>query len=134
MNVENIPSPVPINEEEYLYLSENLDVIGVSDKNAVCSFLSVSRKNMLSRLLRLAIENELDDMQKRIIRLMWYDGLNVTSIARTLGVNKSTVTRQSHKAYDKLKNSLKYVMMYQFECPSDLIDYFKEAVKVEKRH
>ena len=134
MDVDYIPSPVRMNEEEYLYLSENLDVIGACDKNAICSFLSVSRKNMLSRLMRIAIENELDDMQKKIIRLIWYDGLSVTKTAEKLGVNKSTVTRQSHKAYDKLKNSLKYVMMYQVECPDDLIDYFKEAVKVEKRH
>ena len=134
MNVENIPSPVEMNEEEYLYLSENLDVIGANDKNKICSFLSVSRKNMVSKLLRIAIENELDEMQKQIIRLMFYEGLNVTKTAEKLGVNKSTVTRQSHKAYDKLKNCLKYVVMYQFECPDDLIEYFREAVINEKRH
>ncbi|MBO4338668.1 MAG: hypothetical protein K5755_05175 [Clostridiales bacterium] len=134
MNVDYIPSPVPMNEEEYLFLSENLDVIGASDKSTVCSFISVSRKNMVSKLLRLAIDDELDEMQKEIIKLLWYDGLNVTKAAEKLGVNKSTVTRQKQKAYDKLRTSLKYVMLYQFECPRDLIDYFREAVKIEKRN
>ena len=134
MNVDYIPSPVQMNEEEYLFLSENLDVIGASDKNTVCSFISVSRKNMVSKLLRLAIDNELDEIQKEIIRSLWYDGLNVTKTAEKLGVNKSTVTRQSKKAYDKLRTSLKYVMLYQFECPKDLIDYFKEAICIEKRN
>ncbi len=134
MNVDYIPSSVQMNEEEYLFLSENLDVIGASDKNTVCSFISVSRKNMVSKLLRLAIDNELDEIQKEIIRSLWYDGLNVTKTAEKLGVNKSTVTRQSKKAYDKLRTSLKYVMLYQFECPKDLIDYFKEAICIEKRN
>jgi len=134
MNVDYISSPVELNEEEYLFLSENLDVIGVCDKNSVCSFVSLSRKNMLNRLMKKAIEDELDDIQKKIIRLLWYDNVSLTKAAEILGVNKSTVTRQKQKAYDKLKTSLKYVMLYQFECPSDLIDYFKEAVKIEKRN
>lgn len=134
MNTEYLPSPVKMNEEEYLFLSENLDVIGVCDKGSICSFLSVSRKNMISKLLRQAIESELDEMQRKIIFLLWYDKLSVTKAAEILGVNKSTVTRQSHKAYDKLRNCLKYVMLYQFECPDDLIRYFKEAIKIEKRN
>ena len=134
MNVDYIPSPVKMNEEEYLFLSENLDVIGVCDKNEICAFLSLSRKNMVSKLLRLAIDSELDGIQKDIIKMIWYDGLSATKTAEKLGVSKSTVTRQSKKAYDKLRSSLKYVMLYQFECPTDLIEYFKEAVKIEKRN
>ena len=134
MNVDYIASPVKLNEEEYLFLSENLDVIGVCDKDSICSFLSVSRRNMVSKLLKKAIEDELDEMQNKIIKLLWYDGVSVTKAAEILGVNKSTVTRQKRKAYDKLRTSLKYVMLYQFECPKDLIDYFKEALKIEKRN
>jgi RNA polymerase sigma factor (sigma-70 family) len=134
MNVDYIASPVEINEEEYLFLSENLDVIGVGDKKSICEFISLSRRNMLNRLTKQAIEEELDEMQKRIIKLLWYDNVSLTKASEILGVNKSTVTRQKQKAYDKLRTSLKYVMLYQFECPKDLIEYFKEAKKIEKRN
>lgn len=134
MNVEYLSSPVELNEEEYLFLSENLDVIGTGEKDKICSFISLARRNNVSRLLRKAIEDELDEMQREIIRLLWYENYSVTKAAEILGVNKSTVTRQSKKAYDKLRTSLKYVMLYQFEVPSDLITYFKEAINIEKRH
>jgi len=134
MIFENVPSPVELNEEEYIYLSENLDVVGAYGKKEIVSFVSLSRKHMLCVLLKQAINNELSEMQKEIIRLLWYENLSVTKAAEILGVNKSTVTRQSQKAYDKLRNSLKYVMLYQFECPGEMINYFKEAINNEKRY
>ena len=134
MNIENIAEPERLTESEYLFLSENLDVLDGSDKNKICCFVAVKRKVVLSRLLHVAIDNELSDIQRKIINMIWFEGLTATEAAKELGVNKSTVTRQSQKAYDKLRNSLKYVMLYQFDDCSDTVNYFREALKYDQRH
>ena len=134
MNIENIAEPECLTESEYLFLSENLDVLDGSSKDKICCFVAVKRKVVLSRLLHIAIENELTDIQQRIINMLWFDNLTATEAAKRLGVNKSTVTRQSQKAYDKLNNSLKYVILYQFDDCSDTVKYFKEAIKYDQRH
>ena len=134
MDIRNIPEPVKINEEEYLFLSENLDALGIFDKAEICSFLSISRRHMLSKLLRMAIDEELDSFQQNALKLTWFDGLSASKAAEILGVNRSTVTRQLNNAYDKLRKSLKYVMLYQFDSANNTIEYYKEAIKYDQRH
>ena len=123
------PEPLKINEDEYTLLSENLDEFGITDRDRVASFVMASRRLMLSQLLERAVDEELTSVQRDIIRKLWYDGLSMAEISRQLGVAKSTVTRQTERAYDRLRTALKYVLMYQFENPSDTIQFIKEATK-----
>ena len=134
MYMENFAEPERINEEEYMFLSDNLDPLGITGKKEICSFLCYSRRHMIAKLLHLAIDEQLSPIQRDIIKMLWFDNISATAAAEKLGVSKSTVTRQSQKAYDILKNCLKYVLLYQFDNPADTVSYFKEAVQYDKRH
>lgn len=134
MNFQNYAAPVLINEEEYTLLAENLDELGVLDKQKIASFIAVSRKHQIQRLLNKAIDEQLSATQRSIIKKLWFEGLSISEISRQLGVSKSTVSRQIKFAYDSLRVALQYVIEYQFESVPDTIDYLKEAIKYEKRH
>lgn len=67
-----------------------------------------------SRLVRKVIENELDDSEKELIRLYYYERLTVTKIAGIEGVNHSTISRRLNKIHGKLYTYLKYAAELHF--------------------
>ena len=62
----------------------------------------------LKRNLRLAREEELTPRQKQVIEMYFEQEMNVTQIARALGVNKSTVSRTLRRGKRRLKHCLHY--------------------------
>lgn len=62
----------------------------------------------IHRLLRLAIEEELTETQKRYVMGYYMDGKNMPEIAREYGVNVSSVSRSIGLAKKKLKRAMKY--------------------------
>ncbi|MDO4743091.1 MAG: sigma-70 family RNA polymerase sigma factor [bacterium] len=64
--------------------------------------------NQLQKYLSKAIDTELTDRQKEIIKAFFYDGSSVTEISTRLGINKSTVSRHLKRSKEKLHNVLKY--------------------------
>lgn len=67
----------------------------------------------MALLLELAIENELTENEKNIVRDKWYNSLSVSQIARNRGVTLNAVRHTSDRALAKLENALKYVVFYQ---------------------
>ena len=51
------------------------------------------RLDRLARYLPVAIAEELTPRQQQLLHMFYYDGKSVSTIARELSVNKSTVTR-----------------------------------------
>lgn len=62
----------------------------------------------LKRQLHKAMESELTDRQRDIVRSFYFEGKSVTDIAASMGVNKSTVSRHLKRSREKLKNVLSY--------------------------
>lgn len=62
----------------------------------------------IKKMLPNFIEEELTSRQREIIMLYYYQGLNMCEIARTLNINKSTVSRIIKRAKLKLKKFIKY--------------------------
>ena len=58
----------------------------------------------IERLLR----NLLTDRQRQILRMRYSQSMTVSSIARELGINKSTVSRTLSNSTMKLYRSLRY--------------------------
>lgn len=67
----------------------------------------------MANLLELAIENELTQTEREVVKLYWYDSETVTSIANKKGINPSAVGRTLSRAKEKLENVLKYAVLYQ---------------------
>ena len=62
----------------------------------------------LLRNLHMAVEQDLTDRQRQILRMRYSQSMTVSSIARELGINKSTVSRTLSNSTMKLYRSLRY--------------------------
>ena len=66
------------------------------------------RRQRLLRNLPMAVEQDLTDRQRQILRMRYSQSMTVSSIARELGINKSTVSRTLSNSTMKLYRSLRY--------------------------
>ena len=65
----------------------------------------------LKKLIIHAIENDLTDRQKNMLKLYYFDNMNIPQIAHYYSLNKSTVSRHINNAKKKIKYLMKYVML-----------------------
>lgn len=66
------------------------------------------RLERLRRNLRLAREQELTPLQRQMLEMHFEGGKSMADIARTLGVNRSTVSRTIARAKRRLFHCLRY--------------------------
>lgn len=68
-------------------------------------------RESIERLLRnlpLAVEEELTERQRQILRMRFSRNMSITEIARELGVNKSTVSRSLTRSTMNLYRALRF--------------------------
>lgn len=68
------------------------------------------RLERLRRNLRRARELELTPCQRQVLELHYDQSMSVTQIARRLGVNPSTVSRNLRRAQERLRRYLQYTL------------------------
>ena len=68
------------------------------------------RLERLRRNLRRARELELTPCQRQVLELHYDQSMSVTQIARRLGVNPSTVSRNLRRAQERLRRCLQYTL------------------------
>lgn len=72
-----------------------------------------TNSELLTRLrqnLRRARQQELTPRQQQVLTLYYDQGMNMTQIAQTLGVNCSTVSRTIRRANQRLYRCLRYCL------------------------
>ena len=72
-----------------------------------------TNSELLTRLrqnLRRARQQELTPRQQQVLTLYYDQGMNMTQIAQTLGVNCSTVSRTIRRAKQRLYRCLRYAL------------------------
>lgn len=72
-----------------------------------------TNSELLTRLrqnLRRARQQELTPRQQQVLTLYYDQGMNITQIAQTLGVNCSTVSRTIRRAKQRLYRCLRYCL------------------------
>ena len=67
----------------------------------------MSREMAMERIRRV-IREELTELQREVLIAYYFQEISIPQIARSRGVNKSTVSRTLHRAEDKLRRYLKY--------------------------
>ena len=73
--------------------------------NTISELLTRLRQN-----LRRARQQELTPRQQQVLTLYYDQGMNMTQIAQTLGVNCSTVSRTIRRAKQRLYRCLRYCL------------------------
>ncbi|MGI5979632.1 MAG: sigma-70 family RNA polymerase sigma factor [Oscillospiraceae bacterium] len=58
--------------------------------------------------VRVAINEELTDRQRELIELYYLENMNMTEIARRLGISPSTVSRTLKRGRGRLRKYIKY--------------------------
>ncbi|MDE7287913.1 MAG: sigma-70 family RNA polymerase sigma factor [Oscillospiraceae bacterium] len=77
-------------------------IIGdVSESNSV-------QHNLMIKVMRSVIENELSERQRQVITLYYFQKMNIPEIAKMLGVNRSTVSRTISRGRRNIMEKLKY--------------------------
>lgn len=64
--------------------------------------------NLMIKVMRNVIENELSARQRQMITLYYFQKMNIPEIAKTLGVNRSTVSRTISRGRRNIMEKLKY--------------------------
>ena len=67
----------------------------------------------MALLLEKAIEEELTESEKSVVKDRWYNSLSVSQIARDKGITPAAVIHTSDRALEKIERVLKYVVFYQ---------------------
>ena len=75
----------------------------------------------MALLLEKAIEDELTETERAVIKDIWYNSLSLSQTARKRGITPNAVKHTSVRAMKKLENALKYVVFY-------CMDITKESV------
>lgn len=64
-------------------------------------------------LLEKAIEKELSENEREVIKDYWYQSLTLSQIAKSKGITPAAVNKTLERANEKIKRALSYVVMYQ---------------------
>ncbi len=83
------------------------------------------RKTDLSALLDRAIEKELTEKERTVIRDIYFKEMTASAAAVKEGVSRATVSKTHERAKEKLRRVLEYVVIYQ--------DGFDSAENVDLR-
>lgn len=106
--MENM-SPIQLSHEEYVFLSEKFELMTKEDTENLPKYVVNTRQQNFERIMKIAIDNELDEIEKNYITKKYFESLNVTEIARRENVSRQSVYRVLDKASIKLYEKLKYV-------------------------
>ena len=102
-----------------------------SELDALPDYIVANRKSNMKRLVRAAIENELDELEKDVIEEKYFRLLPISEIALLHGVTRAQVYRTLEAACDKLYTSLKYA----YFCGFSLLctpENFEQLIKGER--
>ena len=117
---------------EYFFLTENLEFTNEAEVQGAVRFIVVNKRKNLERTVRSVIENELDESEKNVIKLFYYNGLSALAISKICNMARSSVYRNLNSGLRKIENAIKYVLEYEgfsAEMSADeLVKFVKGAV------
>lgn len=122
-----------LSQDEYFYLTENLDCADKNDVKTAVRYLVFNKKRKLTEIVRRAMENELSETERNIALDYWGGGLSAYKIADRYSMAKTTVYRNLENAKNKLRKSLEYVLIYDSEALPQSAEELLEFVRAERK-
>ena len=121
---------------EYFFLTENLEFTDKSEVQSAVGFIIINKKKSLEKTVRSVIENELEETEKKVIKLFYYDGFNTLAISEMCNIARSSVYRNLNSGLKKIENAIKYILEYDRlsskMSAEELVKYVKGAVSWTK--
>lgn len=116
MDLQMQDVPILLSEADYTYLSERFEPLTAEDfrRGAAAKYVVRRKEETLKRLVRHALENELNGEERCIAKLLFMEGVSVSQAARTCGITRQRVYTLSEKADSKLRACLQYPFLMDF--------------------
>ncbi len=123
-------------EKNYYETNDSFDIIEYCTAKQVYSawqaeqaqeldeYLLRQRKAELNALVKKVVDTELNEMSKQLIDMRWNKGYSLEKIAKSVGLDTSTVYRRLEKITEELYEKLKYALEYRFgknQCKSAVV-------------
>lgn len=87
----------------------------LSQNESPIDFIEKKKSIDLVYLLNDVIETELNNDEKYIVKLFYFQGKPISKIANELGLHRSTACRKLDTINNKIYKSLKYAVMYKYQ-------------------
>lgn len=100
---------IELSQSEYLFLSNKFEFMSPKESEALPSYIINTKSDNCRRIVKLAIETELNETEQKYISDKFFNLMNVSQISKKYGVSRQSVYRSLQKATDKLYTCLKYV-------------------------
>ena len=84
------------------------------DAREIEDYILRQRKAELNGLVRQAINNELCEQDRLLVKLHWYKGLSKEEISKITGISRSAVYRRFEKINNIIYERLKYAIEYRY--------------------
>ena len=98
------------------------------DKPRFDALMMRMRKAELCALLHRVIRNELNEQDRLLIRMHWYQGKTAEEIAAILELDRSSVYRRIERITNTLFEKLKYAVSYRYDN-----DFSQSAAKLMQK-
>lgn len=124
--------PIELSLGEYLFLTQKFEFMSAAQAKELPSYIINTKNDNCERIVRLAIEKELNKTEQNYVSDKFFNLMNVSQISKKYGVSRQSVYRSLQRASDKLYNCLKYV----YCCGFTLInppENFEEIISNIKR-
>lgn len=115
--------------QDYITARESYEQWERSKAETADEYALRRRQIELYALVNEVISNELNEKDRELVRLHWYDNISATDIAEMLGVEKSTVYRRLDRITDTIYDKLKYAIQYRYG--SDYSKNVKPIIKTQ---
>ena len=114
---------------EYFFLTENLEFTNQAEIENGVRFLVSSKRNNLVKTVQDIIENELDNTERAVIKMYFYDCLDTLTISKKCNISRSSVYRNIKNGLVKIETYVKYVLRYDGYCSMLSADELIREVK-----
>lgn len=94
-----------------LPLNDYGEIIGsLQQYEQACGVDDSRKRERLLQVVNKATQNELTPRQQQMVQMHFFEGRSMADVARTLGVNKSTVSRVIKAAQRRIAPCVRYFM------------------------
>ena len=102
---------VEFSVEEHDYLTEFVDFKSGKVETGT-RYLVYNREKKLISILKIIIDNELNELERSVATAYWCDNISAEKIARQHNLSRSSLYRIIENIRKKIEHSMKYVLMY----------------------
>ncbi len=119
---------IELSTDDYLFLTEDLETMDKASLDKGIKYLVYNKKQRMIDTVRSVMNNELTEIERNIAEDYWCNNILVGEIAEKYKLSRSGLYRTVDVIKEKMNMYLKYVVIYNNECPptkGDFLSFLK---------